>query len=154
RHLVNALLHAAATGLLFLLLTAWTTTVWRAAAVAGLFALHPLHVESVAWISERKDLLCAVFGLASLLAWTAWTRTRSRRASALGVVLYACGLMSKPMIVTLPALMLLADLWPLERMAPAPRALPISRLLAEKAPFFLLAAVSSVVTYAVQRFGG
>lgn len=154
RHLVNILLHGVATGLLFLLLASWTGEAGRPALVAALFAVHPLHVESVAWISERKDLLCAVAGLAALGAWTAWTRRGSRAAYAAAVALFAIGLASKPMIVTLPFVMLLADAWPLRRLGVPPTGSEIRRRCIEKAPFFALAAASAIVTMFVQRGAG
>ena len=231
-HVINVLLHAANSVLLFLLFLRMTGAMWRSAAVAMLFAIHPLHVESVAWIAERKDVLCAFFGLLSLLCYARYVKGPSQtqavatgegessslvtpkpgeggssinppssvaaeslqeteprstpvpsplpmvapaqtggrgesegevRANCpssilnplsspfywLALFLFACGLMSKAMLVTLPFVMLLLDFWPLQRLNPA----TLPRLLIEKIPFFLLTAASSVVTYLVQRSG-
>ena len=145
-HLVNVLLHAVNAVLVFLWLARLTTRPWRAALVAALFAVHPLHVESVAWISERKDVLSTLFLLLSLLAWTAY-----RRRPALGWYLaalgaFALGLLSKPMVVTLPALLLLLDWWPERR--------PLTRaLLLEKAPFAALSLAMVPVTWLAQSAG-
>jgi tetratricopeptide (TPR) repeat protein len=160
-HLVNVFLHAANAVLLFLLLHRLTGAQWRSAIVAGLFAWHPLHVESVAWISERKDVLSTFFGLLSLLAYAryaneSWVQNHKAHTwyfSAL--VCFALSLMAKPMLVTLPFLMLLLDFWPLQRLnnigwrlfaAPS-----FSRLAREKWPWFSLAAISCVLTLFAQR---
>lgn len=137
QHAVNVLIHAGAAMLLFAFLLRATGALWPSAFVAMVFALHPLHVESVAWISERKDVLCAFFWMLSL-----WAYVRNWRLLSLGA--FALGLMAKPMIVTLPVLLLLLDVWPLKRKAP----------LMEKAPFFALAAASAVVTFMVQQASG
>jgi tetratricopeptide (TPR) repeat protein len=144
-HLVNVAWHAAASVLVFALFETTTRATWAAATVAGLFALHPTHVESVAWISERKDVLSAAFGLAALVAWTRWTRLggAARYLAALGLA--ALGLAAKPMLVTLPCVMLLLDVWPLDR-----RALGWPRLVREKLPFFAASAVSSALTVVFQ----
>jgi tetratricopeptide (TPR) repeat protein len=149
-HLVSLLLHIANTVLLFLLLARVTRQVPAAAFVAALFAVHPLHVESVAWISERKDVLSTFFALLSLLAYVGCVDApASRKALGKGIGLYAAalacfalGLMSKAMVVTLPAVMLLLDYWPLQRFAGTPPATPAKgalRLVWEKVPFFALA---------------
>lgn len=163
-HLVNVALHAIDAALLFLLFRRMTGAFWRSALVAALFALHPLHVESVVWISERKDVLSALFWMLSLMAYVSWTRGRERRHYLLALVLFALGLMAKPMLVTLPVVMLLLDFWPLGRLAhPAPAAeggrgtgvpLRIGALLLEKAPFLVLSAASSVVTVCAQHNNG
>ncbi len=127
-HLVNVLLHTANTLLLFLLLEKLTGAQWRSAVVAALFAWHPLRVESVAWACERKDVLSAFFWMLTLLAYTGYVHTRTRPRSStfqppfllyycLALFLFACGLMSKPMVVTLPFVLLLLDFWPLQRLA-------------------------------------
>jgi tetratricopeptide (TPR) repeat protein len=116
-HLTSALLHAANAALVFLLLRAATGSLWRAAAVAALFAAHPLRVESVAWVAERKDVLCATFALLAMLAWVGYCRTGCPGRYVAALVLYALGLMSKTMIVTLPFLLLLLDVWPLRRVS-------------------------------------
>ncbi|MBZ5637380.1 MAG: tetratricopeptide repeat protein [Acidobacteriia bacterium] len=155
-HLVSLLLHAANALLLFLLLVRLTGSLWRCAFVACLFAVHPLHVESVAWIAERKDVLSTLFGLLALLAWVGYLGSRTALRYALVVALYALSLMAKPMLVTLPFLLLLLDFWPLRRLALPLRESKetLSRLLVEKAPLLAMAAASCVVTFAAQRSGG
>ncbi|MFN0006544.1 MAG: tetratricopeptide repeat protein [Planctomycetota bacterium] len=148
-HLTNLAFHAASAVLLFHLLVRTTSTLWPSAFVAAVFALHPLHVESVAWVAERKDVLSAFFWILTTLAYVRWVeRPGARRYSAV-LGLYALGLLAKPMLVTLPFTLLLLDLWPLRRAESSWKA----RVL-EKWPLFALAAASSVVTYAVQRSGG
>ncbi len=165
-HLVNVAFHAANTALLFgVLLLYFPGAVRRSAWVAALFALHPLRVESVAWVAERKDVLSAFFFLLALGAYAVGLRARASQIPNLGsrapllpaLAFFALGLMSKPMLVTLPCVLLLLDLWPLGRLSAAsPRALlaGLPPLLREKIPFFALAAASCVVTFLVQRDGG
>ncbi len=166
-HCVNALFHSVNTVLLFMLwlrlapqrtdlktddTTRPDDTLWPAAFVAALFALHPLHVESVAWVSERKDVLSTFFALLALLCYTRYATTEKGRLSFsywLALFFFACGLMSKPMVVTLPFVMLLLDYWPLQRFS----ALNIKGLIVEKIPFFALTIVSSVITYFAQNTG-
>ena len=154
-HLVNVAFHAVNTVLLFLVLQAATGRAWRSAVVAALFATHPLHVESVAWISERKDVLSTVFWLLAMWAWLAWVRRPGPRRMALVAGAMALGLLSKPMVVTLPAALLLLDLWPLRRLGDAPptpaRLWPLVR---EKWALFALSAAASLVTVLAQRHGG
>ncbi len=151
-HFTNVLLHLANSILLFLLLQRMTGALWRSALVAALFALHPLHVESVAWVSERKDVLSALFWMLAVGAYVRYAEasaTQSPKSKTFyigSVVLFALGLMAKPMLVTLPFILLLLDFWPLRR-----RAAPPARLLAEKAPFFILAAASCAVTLLVAQ---
>jgi len=162
-HLTSLLLHLGNTLLLFLLLAALTARTGESACVAALFALHPLHVESVAWVAERKDVLAAFFGLASLLAYVRYARRPTLPRYAAVAALLALGLLAKPMIVTLPFVMLLLDFWPLGRffaavgvagrVPGAVASVPGPRLLAEKAPLLLLVAASSVVTYSAQQQG-
>jgi tetratricopeptide (TPR) repeat protein len=163
-HLVNVLFHTANVVLLFLLLLRLTGELWPVAFVAALFAWHPLHVESVAWISERKDVLSTFFALLTLLAYTRYVqkfeirnpKSEARRQSSkvfygLSLLAFACGLMSKPMLVTLPFVMLLLDYWPLKRVTSDQwQVSKVLRLALEKWPFFLLATVSCVVTFLVQ----
>jgi protein O-mannosyl-transferase len=153
-HLVNVLFHITNTLLLFGLLRCMTGAAWRAAFVAALFALHPMHVESVAWVAERKDVLSAFFGLLTLCAWCAYVRIPSWQRYTLALFLFALGLMSKPMLVTLPLLMLLLDFWPLRRVEADKPLLGLASLVAEKIPFFALALVSCIVTFLVQKAGG
>ncbi|TAL02253.1 MAG: tetratricopeptide repeat protein [Verrucomicrobia bacterium] len=220
-HAVNLLLHVLNALLLFTLLTRLTGQTWRSAVVAGLFALHPAHVQSVAWIAERKDVLSGMFMMMTLWAYAAWTRVECRvsrdggrkeldtspcplpnrggegkhgaalvaspvtrhssRYYWLALVFFGLGLMSKPMLVTLPCVMLLLNFWPLRRVTgdgwrvarPLTPALSpgggegeggarssefqlsaFVPLLREKIPFFVLAVASCVITVLVQRSGG
>lgn len=152
-HATNLMLHVLNTLLLFLLLRSMTGSLWRSAFVAALFAVHPAHVESVAWVAERKDLLCAAFWLSATWAYVSWVRRRGEGRYLLVLLLFAAGLLSKPMIVTLPFTLLLLDVWPLERLREGTPGV-FRRLILEKAPLFLLAAASAVVTLLVQRAGG
>ena len=142
-HLLNALLHAAIVALVFLWLDGLTGARLRSAAAALLFAVHPQHVESVAWIAERKDLLCALFALLALLAWTRYARGGSRPGYAAALACMALGLLAKPMLVSLPLLLLALDWWPLARPLGA-------RLVVEKLPFAALSVASSLVTLRAQ----
>jgi tetratricopeptide (TPR) repeat protein len=157
-HLVNLVLHIANTLLLFVVLKRMADTVWRSASVAALFAVHPLHVESVAWVAERKDVLSTLFFLLTLWAYVRYTGfgnpdTGSGRAKwswyALAVSLFALGLMSKPMLMTVPGVLLLLDFWPLRRIGPGTR----WRLLWEKIPFLCLSTLSGIVTLLTQARG-
>ncbi|HSN92229.1 MAG TPA: glycosyltransferase family 39 protein, partial [Anaeromyxobacteraceae bacterium] len=163
-HLVNALLHAVDAALLFLALSRMTGARGRSLLVAALFAVHPLHVESVAWVAERKDVLSTLFGLLALLAYARHAE-RPRAGTYLAVVLaFAASLLSKPMWVTFPFLLLVLDFWPLRRMAGSGPAdggdalarpvLPLRRLLLEKLPLLALSAASSTVTVVAQGRGG
>ncbi len=143
-HLSNLLLHTTAVVLLFLVLRAMTAKLWRSAFVAALFAFHPLRVESVAWISERKDVLSGVCFMLVLAAYVHYVRQPTRRRYLLVMLALALGLMAKPTLVTLPCLLLLLDFWPL------PRALPLRRLLFEKIPLLLLSAAASAATLFAQ----
>lgn len=146
-HLTNVLLHALAALLLFAFLHRSTRARWRSALVAFLFALHPLHVESVAWVAERKDVLSAFFWFLALWAYVRYAE-RLRLGRYLLVLFSFClGLMAKPMIITLPFVLLLLDVWPLRRLAGA-------RILWEKLPLFALSAAAAVTTYLVQRASG
>ena len=156
-HVVNVLLHIANTLLLFWVLARMTGATGKSAFVAALFAVHPVHVESVAWIAERKDVLSTLFGLLAIWAYAGYARRPDWRRYSAVFVLLACGLMAKPMLVTLPLLLLLLDLWPLRRATLS--ADPASQerwasLVREKLPLVALAAVSSVVTFLVQRQNG
>jgi hypothetical protein len=157
-HLTSALIHSLSAALLFVILRRMTGSTWLSAAVAGLFALHPLRVESVAWVAERKDVLATFFWLATCWAYLRYVERGRTTAYALMLVLFGLGLMSKPMLVTLPAALLLLDYWPLRRFGPVPDGRPVSRglgqLLLEKAPLFLLSLVVSVVTVITQSGEG
>ena len=189
-HLMNVFFHTANTVLLFILLNYMTGALWRSAFVAALFAWHPLHVESVAWASERKDVLSAFFWMLTLLCYSHYARAKgeslsssssssssslaapkpgeggsaihggrgaNRPQSAFGIphyllalLFFALGLMSKPMVVTLPFVLLLLDFWPLQRF----NASTLQRLILEKLPFFALSFAACAVTYRVQKHGG
>src|SRR5438034_11587560 len=165
RHLlVNALIHVANTLLLFWFLLRTTRARWPSALVAALFAVHPLHVESVAWASERKDTLSTFFGLLSLIAYVRYAEAPSIRRYAWVTITLALGLLAKPMLVTWPFLMLLLDYWPLGRfqdpMAKKHRrgshrevATGIATLVWEKLPLFALVAASAMITFAAQSHG-
>ncbi len=160
-HLVNLLFHTANTLLLFLLLNIMTGSQWRSAFVAALFAWHPLHVESVAWAAERKDVLSAFFWMLTLIAYAKYVKSLSsvNRSPAipnylLALLFFACGLMSKPMVVTLPCVLLLLDFWPLKRFVGSDLKFSVknvSKLILEKIPFLVLMAGSCVMTLHAQK---
>jgi tetratricopeptide (TPR) repeat protein len=144
-HAENALLHALNSALVFLVLARLTGARGRSALAALLYAVHPQHVESVAWVAERKDLLCALFGLLALAAWGRYARAGSRPAYAAALGCMAVGLLAKPMLVSLPLLLLVLDFWPLAR--------PLGwRLAVEKLPFVALSVAASLVTMSAQVY--
>ncbi len=151
--LVNVLLHSVNVALLFWLLSGTTGRPWPSAFVAAVFGLHPLRVESVVWIAERKDVLSTLFALVAVLAYVAWTRRPAWPRYALVVLAFAAALLSKPMTVTLPGLLFLVDLWPLGRIEGADRT-RVLRLLLEKAPLFGMSLGVALVTFLAQRAGG
>ncbi|NOS72461.1 MAG: hypothetical protein HOP33_21380 [Verrucomicrobia bacterium] len=178
-HATNILFHSVNAALLLLLLRKLTGSVWRSALVATVFAVHPLRVESVAWVSERKDVLSTFFGLLSLMAYAKYVSGMSQSAVrspkskvwyGATLVLFVLGLMSKPMLVTWPFVLLLLDVWPLKRTTGNTSPLPSPQsgegdgwqitgkawrgLVVEKIPFFALAAISCVVTFLAQKQGG
>src|SRR5437868_6690417 len=144
-HLTNVLLHIAAVILLFEFLRTTTAAPWASAVAAMIFAVHPLRVESVAWISERKDVLSGVFFMLTLLAYRKYARDRSWWRMTMVATCLSLGLMSKPMLVTTPLVLLFLDYWPLNRNE------SFASLLLEKIPLFLLSAASSIVTVTAQR---
>src|SRR5215813_8887294 len=152
-HFTNVILHTISVLLLFLVLRQMTDALWSSAFVAALFAIHPLHVESVAWIAERKDVLSAVFLMLTLAAYFRYTWAPSARRYLLVALFFAFGLMSKPMLVTLPFVLLLLDYWPLDRFgahnSEVSRRLPT--LIKEKIPLFALSAFSCMATLFAQR---
>ena len=150
-HLVNLGLHLAATALLFFMLRGCTGSTWRSAVAATLFGLHPLHVESVAWASERKDVLSSLLALLALFTWLRSRRRPGPAAALPAVTWFALALLAKPMPMTLPLLLLLLDFWPLGRLR---RPGDLWHLTVEKTPFFLLALASAVITFSVQRSAG
>ena len=165
-HVTNVVLHAVNALLLFALLFRMTGARWRSAFVAGLFAVHPLHVESVAWLAERKDVLSTLLGLLALRAYLSYAAKPSLGRLVWVTLLFGLGLLAKPMLVTLPLLMLLLDFWPLGRLAPtggsnerektaaADLQRPLSTLIAEKVPLLALSVASGIVTYVVQQQAG
>jgi tetratricopeptide (TPR) repeat protein len=153
-HLVNLGFHLANTLLLFIAFVKMTNKPWRSSLVAAIFALHPLHVESVAWIAERKDVLSTFLGLVSLLFYVRYTKNRTILMYAPVILSLALALMAKPMLVTLPFLFLLLDIWPLERLPWPPALNTLKPLLTGKIPLFVMVAASSIVTFIAQRSGG
>lgn len=154
-HRVNAALHALDAGLLFLALAALTRAFWPSLLAAALFAAHPLRVQSVAWIAERKDLLAAAFFLGALIAYERWARTRKPAAYVAVALCLLLGLLAKPMLVTAPFVLLLLDRWPLGRLGPEAADAPgRARVWLEKVPLLALALGSCVLTLLAQRAGG
>jgi len=150
-HVTNVLFHALSAILLLIALLQMTGAFWRSAFVATVFAIHPLHVESVAWVAERKDVLSAFFFMLTLIAYAAYSRRPSLSRYLPVAALFACGLLSKPMLVTVPLILLLLDYWPLRRFERGD--VTLSRLLVEKAPLLVMAAAVGVVTIFIQRHG-
>ncbi|MBV8892635.1 MAG: tetratricopeptide repeat protein [Acidobacteria bacterium] len=154
-HLTNVLLHAIATLLLFAFLNRATRARWPSALVAFIFALHPLHVESVAWVAERKDVLCTVFWFLTLWAYVRYAERLNVSNYLLALAAFSLGLMSKPMIVTLPFILLLLDVWPLRRLPPvASSSFGWNRIIWEKIPFFAASISAAAITYLVQQGAG
>jgi len=158
-HATSLLLHALNALLLAIVLHRLTGAWWRSALVAGLFALHPLRVESVAWVSERKDVLSGLFFLLTIEAWRRWTERPGASRYAVVMLALTLGLMAKPMLVTLPFVLLLLDVWPLGRLATGRAGgtggtRTLRGLVLEKWPLFALAAAASVVTFVVQQRAG
>jgi len=180
QHATSVALHGVSVVLLFFLLSHLTGAQWRSALVAALFSIHPLRVESVAWISERKDVLSGLFFMFTVWCYVLWVESRADKAAQaeqkterpaskfhlpsflfylLALILFALGLMSKAMIVTLPVILLLLDVWPLRRFpllitndqSEAKKASPIGRLVLEKVPFFIITIVMSAVTIVAQK---
>jgi len=151
-HLTNVILHTISVLLLFLVLKQMTGAFWQSTFVAGVFAIHPLHVESVAWIAERKDVLSAVFFMLTLAAYARYARAPSAPRYLLVALLFAFGLMSKPMLVTLPFVLLLLDYWPLGRLGGQKSEVGsrLRRLITEKIMLFALSALSCIATLFAQ----
>ena len=161
-HLTSVAIHVANAVLVYLLLVAVTGRMWPSLFVALLFALHPIQVESVAWIAERKNVLCTLFFLLTVWAYGRYARQPSLARYVVIVVAFALALMSKPMVITLPFVLLLLDYWPLGRIAnwttPAP-AFPVkqssfAKLLVEKIPLFVMSFASALITISAQQTGG
>ena len=158
-HLTNLVFHIANTLLLFVILSKMTGSLWSSGFVAAAFALHPLHVESVAWASERKDVLSAFFWMLTMWAYVRYVERTTLVRYVPVLIFFALGLMAKPMLVTLPFVLLLLDYWPLGRIQFKQRrsngqGLSAIRLIMEKVPLFALAIVSSVITFIVQQSMG
>ncbi len=157
-HLTSIVIHALNTTLLFLALHRMTDSLWRSSLVAALFSVHPLHVESVAWVADRKGLLAAFFGLLTIVAYLGYSRRPGWKRGLLVCWLFSLSLLSKPALVALPFVLLLLDYWPLGRhrdcdALPTPRpvaGLPLVRLLMEKTPLLALAIGSSTATWISQ----
>jgi Flp pilus assembly protein TadD len=152
-HLTNLLFHIANTLLLFWILFRLTGALGRSTFVAALFGVHPSHVESVAWVAERKDVLSTFFGMLTLWAYVLYVRQPHFTRYLTLLALFAIGLMAKPMLVTLPFVMLLLDFWPLRRISFETRS-ELPKLVREKIPLLILSAASSVVTIIAQQSGG
>ena len=152
-HLVNLLFHIINTVLVFVVFRIFTGAFWQSAFTAAVFGLHPLHVESVAWISERKDMLSTLFWLLTMWAYFCYVKNPKLSKYILTLGLFAMGLMSKPMLVTLPFVLLLLDYWPLERLTFADWN-NVRHLVLEKVPFLMLSAISCVITVLVQAKTG
>jgi len=184
-HLTNLFLHVINTLLLFLLFTGMTQAVWQSAAVAALFAIHPLHVESVAWVVERKDVLSTLFFILAMISYAGYVKRQKVQLYIVTLLLFIFGLMCKPMLVTLPFVLLLLDYWPLRRfklgssdeaaqsaeltsgkqsskkkktkrqtVEVAPHYSSLPHLVKEKIPFFILSALSSLITVLAAQGAG
>ena len=162
-HLVSLFFHLANSLLLFFVFRRMSADIWPSAFVAALFAIHPLHVESVAWVSERKDVLSTFFGMLALLSYGRYAKNGVRRSYISALLFFMLGLMAKPMLVTLPFVMLLLDYWPLCRLKSKKNLYGVSYvktnisffdLVIEKIPFFIITAASCIVTFYAQRNGG
>ncbi|MBI5215300.1 MAG: tetratricopeptide repeat protein [Ignavibacteriae bacterium] len=161
-HTTNLLLHILNSVLLFLVFERMTKSLWQSAFVAFVFALHPLHVESVAWVSERKDVLSSLFWILTMGAYVLYAESENKKYFYFTILFFALGLLAKPMLVTLPFVLLLLDYWPLQRLRLG-EALPVRGkknmsksfvdLAKEKIPFFLLSLISSIITVIVQDKG-
>ncbi len=153
-HLTNLLIHTSSAILLLLVLASMTGRIWSSAFVAAAFALHPLHVESVAWIAERKDVLSGFFWFLTMACYLRYTRAGGKGNYILALIVFGLGLMAKPMLVTLPFVLLLLDYWPLNRFELKPVADGLRNIrpfVVEKIPFFIFSAASCVVTYVAQK---
>lgn len=165
-HFTNIVIHAADSVLLFVVFEYMTGALWASAFIAAMFALHPLHVESAAWVAERKDVLSTLFMIMTMGTYAVYVRRGGAARYISVLILFALGLMSKPMLVTLPFVLLLFDYWPLERarfgaddfesggITAGVERRSLSYLIKEKIPFFAMSAISSVVTFIVQKTSG
>lgn len=163
-HLTNVVIHAITTLIIFIFLLRLTDSIWKSAFVAALFGLHPLHVESVAWVAERKDVLSAFFWFLTLLLYAEYVRGRKLKMYFSSIIIFVLGIMSKPMLVTLPFIMLLMDFWPLDRYGLCRETTRSEQwrddfslfqlFFKEKIPFFVFSIVSAVITIFAQYQGG
>jgi tetratricopeptide (TPR) repeat protein len=159
-HVTNVMIHIVNTLLLFFVLRRMTGAIWPSSVVAILFAVHPIHVESVAWVSERKDVLFAFFWMLAMWFYVRYAQNPGIRRYIPLMLCYILGLMAKPMIVTLPFVLLLLDYWPLKRLQikeknhPAEQQQNLLTLVLEKVPLFILTVVVSVITFVLQKSGG
>lgn len=157
-HFINLLFHVLNTLLLFFVLKLMTKNVWKSAVVAALFSLHPLHVESVAWISQRKDVLSTLFWILTMWGYYVYIKNPDIKRYFIGIFCFTLGLMAKPMLVTLPFVLFLLDFWPFSRVNLQPSSTKNffsknSRLFYEKVPYFAITFIFSVVTFIAQRSG-
>ena len=160
-HLMNLFFHICNTILLFLIFNRMTKALWQSVVIAAIFAVHPLHVESVAWITERKDVLSTFFWMLTMGVYVFYTERRTAGIYILALALFVLSLMSKPMVVTLPFALILLDYWPLNRFSASLSTThkglnwsQISRIIVEKIPFLILSILFSVITYIAQRNSG
>jgi len=161
-HATNLLLHILNSVLLFLVFERMTKSLWQSAFVAFVFALHPLHVESVAWVSERKDVLSSLFWMLTMGAYVLYSESEKKKYFYYAILFFVLGLLAKPMLVTLPFVLLLLDYWPLQRFHAGEllaskgrknKSKPFIELVKEKLPFFTLTIISSIITVIVQEKG-
>ena len=153
-HFTGVLFHSLNSALLFLFLLYQTGRRWPSLAVAALFALHPMHVESVAWVSERKDVLSTFFWILTLWSYASYSHNLKRSRYLVTIVLFVLAILSKPMVVTLPIVMLLMDFWPLKRIGWADGKVTLKKILIEKIPFAALTLGSCILTFLAQSRGG
>ncbi len=152
-HVTSLILHTANAVLIFILLNMMTGAVFKSAVVSLLFSVHPLHVETVAWVSDRKDLLCLFFGVMSVISYLLYVRNPDKKRYLPIIFLFVLSLMSKPMLVTLPLLLLLLDYWPLERFSNISGRTMIFPLIKEKIPLLLLSILFGIIAYTAQSSG-
>jgi len=160
-HIINVLFHTLNTLLLFLVFRGMTGEIWKSCFVAAFFALHPLHVESVAWVAERKDVLSTFFWMLTMCCYALYAKRSIRSMYLLSLLFFMLGLMSKPMLVTLPFVLLLLDYWPLRRLQfryqdgwNIQNKMILISLIREKIPFFILTVASCAITFFAQKKGG
>lgn len=156
-HITNVIFHIVNSLLIFFFFSKSTGYAWRSFIIAGLFALHPIHVESVAWISERKDVLSAFFWLLTMICHLNYIKTKELKYYLLSLLMFILGLLSKPMVVTLPFALMLLEIWPLNRITFEQRSETLKQIKSsflEKIPFFIFSSISCVITYLAQKDSG